>query len=129
MSYNIKQVIVMRTDLNMRKGKMCAQAAHASLATIFKSKITIFSFLILRMNPYLRKWLGGSFAKIVVGIGSEKELILLYDIIRTTSKIPVSLIIDNGSTEFNGVKTSTCIGIGPWDSKEIDIFTGSLKLL
>lgn len=27
----IKQVIVMRTDLNMRKGKMIAQGAHASM--------------------------------------------------------------------------------------------------
>lgn len=27
----IKQVIVMRKDLGMRKGKMCAQAAHASM--------------------------------------------------------------------------------------------------
>lgn len=27
-----KQVIVMRTDLNMRKGKMIAQGSHASIA-------------------------------------------------------------------------------------------------
>jgi peptidyl-tRNA hydrolase len=33
--YSTKQVIVIRTDLNMRKGKMCAQAAHASMKVFF----------------------------------------------------------------------------------------------
>lgn len=27
----VKQVIIIRTDLNMRKGKMIAQGAHASV--------------------------------------------------------------------------------------------------
>ena len=38
-------------------------------------------------------------------------------------------VIDEGITMFNGVKTFTCIGIGPYYSEEIDKFTGSLKLL
>lgn len=39
------------------------------------------------------------------------------------------MIEDNGLTEFHGVKTKTCIGIGPWVSEEIDKFTKHLKLL
>ena len=35
MSDKIKQVIVMRTDLHMRKGKMIAQGAHASMKVFF----------------------------------------------------------------------------------------------
>ena len=31
----IKQVLVLRKDLNMRKGKMAAQASHASMAPLF----------------------------------------------------------------------------------------------
>lgn len=34
MAMNTKQVIVMRKDLNMRKGKMVAQGAHASMAVL-----------------------------------------------------------------------------------------------
>jgi PTH2 family peptidyl-tRNA hydrolase len=30
-----KQVIIIRKDLNMRKGKMIAQGAHASMKAIF----------------------------------------------------------------------------------------------
>src|SRR5271157_6246907 len=33
-NYSVKQVIVMRKDLNMRKGKMIAQGAHASMKAI-----------------------------------------------------------------------------------------------
>ena len=43
--------------------------------------------------------------------------------------IPCALIEDEGLTEFNGVKTKTCIAIGPWYADEIDQITGHLKLL
>lgn len=33
---NVKQVIVMRKDLNMRRGKQIAQGAHASMAALLK---------------------------------------------------------------------------------------------
>ena len=45
------------------------------------------------------------------------------------SNIPVTLITDCGLTEFHGVATNTCVGIGPWWSDEIDEFTKDLKLL
>ena len=34
MSYDIKQVIVVRKDLNMRKGKIATQVAHASMKVL-----------------------------------------------------------------------------------------------
>jgi PTH2 family peptidyl-tRNA hydrolase len=43
--------------------------------------------------------------------------------------LPVVLIEDAGLTMFNGVKTKTCLAIGPAKDSEIDEITGSLKLL
>ena len=43
--------------------------------------------------------------------------------------IPHVLITDAGLTEFHGVPTNTCLGIGPYEAEEIDKFTGNLPLL
>lgn len=38
------------------------------------------------------------------------------------------LVIDEGLTEFNGVKTATAVAIGPNKSDLIDVLTKDLKL-
>lgn len=129
-----KQVIVMRTDLNMRKGKMAAQASHASMAVILNMMECEYNELYERRNltipvgSALDAWLNGPFKKICVGIESEAQLLDLYDRVKAAG-IPVSKIIDSGLTEFGGEKTLTCIGIGPDYPEKIDPFTKSLKLL
>ena len=42
---SIKQVIVMRKDLNMRKGKIAAQAGHACVAALVKAASVNNSYL------------------------------------------------------------------------------------
>ena len=68
----IKQVLVVRKDLNMRKGKLCAQAAHASLAVFFNRKVPflvgLFGLLLVPLNSKMRAWVRGSFTKIVVSV-------------------------------------------------------------
>lgn len=127
---NVKQVIVMRKDLNMRKGKMVAQGAHASMKFItdgmsFNSEDNTASILL---DDDLSEWLGNSFTKICLYVESEEELDMAYQAARDAG-LRVSMIEDNGTTEFNGVKTKTCIAIGPNKSDEINIVTGHLKLL
>ncbi len=125
----IKQVIIVRKDLNMRKGKMCAQAAHASMAFITKiiTAHTKHKQPIILSNE-VQDWIENSFTKIVVGIESEQELKELIDI-AMSSDLLVSPIIDNGATEFNGVPTLTCAAIGPDHDFIVDKITGHLKLL
>ncbi len=126
----------MRKDLNMRKGKMIAQGAHASvdaLLSLFsereESGKTTYTLTYGEDSP-LAEWLGGMYAKICVYVNSEEELMGIYEhICRENPEIPVALIEDAGLTEFHGVPTKTCLGIGPWWSEEIDHFTGDLKLL
>ena len=134
-----KQVIVMRKDLNMRKGKMIAQGAHASLKAVldsFRSYSTSDGTLIYEAefgtgeDCVMHNWLTGNFAKICVSVDSEEELMNIYNKAKAINDfIPLSLIRDAGLTEFGGVPTYTCICIGPYISEEIDKITGHLKLL
>ncbi len=128
-----KQVIVMRKDLGMRKGKMIAQGAHASLAVIFdecdmKNAMLEGDSSPLFIPNYVRLWLEDSFTKVVVSVNSEEELLEVYAKAKK-AHIPCALITDAGRTEFGWVPTNTCIGIGPYFCEDIDKITGDLKLL
>lgn len=136
-----KQVIVMRKDLNMRKGKMVAQGSHASMkslldlmhiGTILKSPYDSEEVKILTLvpsnYPALDDWIFNKFRKITVTVDSEEELMEIYNKAKAAN-LHVVLIVDAGLTEFGGVPTKTCIAIGPaWD-EEVDKITGHLKLL
>lgn len=120
---NIKQVIVMRTDLNMRKGKMIVQGSHASMGFILEH---------LKNNTNLseeeKQWVESDHKKICLQVASEDELLEIYDKAKA-NKLTVHLVTDLGLTEFNGIPTKTCLAIGPNDSDLIDNITGNLKLL
>jgi len=133
----IKQVIVIRKDLNMRKGKIAAQAAHASLKVIvdMMRRSLVYPYneheewsLVMSEKEPLYQWLNGRFTKIVLYVNSEDELRDLYN--KADKKdLPCSFIVDSGFTEFHGNKTATCIAIGPDYSDKIDKITGDLPLL
>src|SRR6185437_12073604 len=114
----------MRTDLNMRKGKMAAQAAHAS-RSFLKAHLTEGAVL----NDKMVEWIKGSHDTICVGVGSEAELIAIYNNAMDRMVWPVYMVDDLGKTEFHGVKTKTCLAIGPCDAEQINEITGGLKLL
>src|SRR5574343_31607 len=131
-----KQVIVVRKDLNMRKGKLAAQVAHASMKVILdkmerrrlgNTKYSEVSFLLEDDEP-LDLWLSNRFTKVVVSVDSEKELEDIYNK-ASALNVPCSYIIDAGLTEFGGVPTATCAAVGPFDPDTIDIICGHLKLL
>lgn len=134
-----KQVIVIRKDLNMRKGKMIAQGSHASMAFLTNPlRIRPMSRLIvgdtewssakINVSGEIISWLNNSFRKICVYVNSEDELRVIHQKALDSGLIS-HLIEDNGATEFNGVKTLTCCAIGPhWDEKFIEI-TDNLPLL
>jgi peptidyl-tRNA hydrolase, PTH2 family len=130
----IKQVIVIRKDLNMRKGKMCSQAAHASLA-IFFNRLQAVNSEAYQLDSSsnwnwsaVKEWIEGAFTKITVSCNSEQEMLDLYEQAEDAG-LPVSIIYDNGNTEFRGVKTLTAIAIGPDHAEFIDPITGHLQLL
>ena len=128
----VKQVIVMRKDLNMRKGKMVAQGSHASIAFLtnrMKKNIANPEALWwVNLSQAEKEWVYGSFFKVCVGVDSEQELLDIRDK-AISMGIECNLITDQGHTEFNGVATNTCLALGPDYSSKLDIITGHLKLL
>jgi PTH2 family peptidyl-tRNA hydrolase len=123
-----KQVIVMRKDLNMRKGKLVAQGAHASMGAILGQMSRNGDTLVLDLNDKrLEPWVTGRFKKICVYVNSEQELIDVYNAAKAAGLI-CSLIEDAGLTEFNGVKTLTAVGVGPDREDKINAVTGHLPL-
>lgn len=116
-TYTYKQILVVRTDLKMRRGKEIAQCAHASVAATIENMD----------HPDVIAWLDQSFAKIAVGIGSEIELLNLVNEARKRGII-TRMIEDNGNTEFHGVKTLTCAAIGPCAIEKLEGLTTELKL-
>jgi PTH2 family peptidyl-tRNA hydrolase len=110
----LKQVIVVRKDLKMGKGKLAAQVAHASVEAAERSE-------------WRKEWLKGFQKKSVLKCNDLDELFEIHNHARE-QKLPVSMIKDAGRTEIPP-GTVTCVGIGPAPEREIDKVTGKLKLL
>jgi peptidyl-tRNA hydrolase, PTH2 family len=125
---NIKQVIVMRHDLKMRRGKQIAQGAHASMAFLTRRLQSRTSIRMDDFSPNEQTWILGSFTKVCVRCNSEDELMTIHDN-AIEFGLEVHLITDSGRSEFHGQPTRTCLAIGPDDASWLDLVTGHLDLL
>ena len=110
----LKQAIIVRTDLKMDKGKIAAQVAHAAITAADKS-------------IYKRQWMHIGQKKTVLKVSSEKELIKKFMEAKDAG-LASALIIDAGHTQIPP-GTKTCVGIGPAPEAEVDYITNELKLL
>ncbi len=111
-----KQVIMVRSDLKLPKGKLAAQVAHASVESSLKSN-----------KEDLKAWRNSGMAKIVVKVDDEKQL-YKYAQAAKDKGLSVGIITDAGKTVV-APGTTTCAGIGPGLEEDIDAITGDLKLL
>ena len=135
-----KQVILIRKDLNMPPGKAAAQAAHGSLQAIFnrmsinieqlndfEGTRAVYRELNTTSNSSLNMWICGEQKKVCLAVNSQEELDYYYNLAKQNNLMS-SYIIDNGHTVFNGIRTPTCVAIGPDFSHLIDAITSKLKL-
>ena len=112
----MKQVIVIRADLNMGRGKIAAQACHGSLGAYKKAD-----------DRTLKKWESEGEKKVVLKVQDLEELFVIYELAKATN-MPIYLVYDAGHTEVPR-STITCLGIGPDEDEKIDKITKDLKLL
>lgn len=112
----MKQVIVVRNDLKMGKGKLAAQCCHACLGSYEKVNSSV-----------IRRWESEGSAKVVLKVSSLDGLFVIKEMAKKNN-IPNFLVTDAGRTQLP-TSTITCLGIGPDEDEIIDKVTQDLKLL
>lgn len=128
---NVKQVIVIRRDLKMRRGKEIAQGAHASSAWIAsmvaEAVDPVSRAATVTLDAAAFVWITSSWRKVALQVQTEDELLALHEQAESAG-LRSHLIRDGGVTEFHGVPTLTALAIGPNVSADIDAVTGHLTL-
>lgn len=115
----LKMVFVVRNDLNLGRGKIGAQCAHAAVICVDSAQTK---------NPgVVKAWLNLGQPKIVVRVNSLAEI---YELERNAKKLGINygLVRDAGKTQVTS-GTITVIALGPDTVYNIDALTGHLKLL
>lgn len=119
----VKQVIVYRRDLTMRKGKMAAQATHAVKKILFDrgwvTRTGLVEYtapgecmdgdelivrrgvpaLVVPLTEDMATWIEALFTAIVLSVENEADLLRAYQLAREAG-LPCSLVTDAGVTEF-----------------------------
>lgn len=116
MEEELKQVILVRKDLKLPKGKLAVQVAHASVDAVGKTD-----------RKVIDEWKHSGAKKVVLEVANDKELFEFENLARTIG-LKVALIRDAGRTVLEP-GTVTCLGIGPDFESRIDRITGKLKIL
>jgi len=116
----VKQFIIVRTNLGMSAGKTAAQAAHAAMKVFFdkmfkenattddKKYVAKYSFFATEEEV---QWIDGMFTKIAKKVKNETQLMKAYNK-AVELGLNVSLIKDAGRTELDG-ENYTAIAVGP----------------
>jgi PTH2 family peptidyl-tRNA hydrolase len=117
--FEFKQVIAVRRDLDMGKGKIAVQVAHAAVSAAEEAR--------KKCNAWWEGWLKEGQCKVAVRVDSEEEILQLERKSREL-RLPSALVTDRGLTQVEP-GTITCVGIGPAPSSVIDNLTGGLSLL
>ena len=118
--WEMKQVIVIPSDVKMSPAKLAVQVAHASFTSIWRHR---------HLYPEkIEKWFAEGFEqkKVVLKIDTSDDLLILYRK-ALLEQIPCALIRDAGRTELEA-NTITALGFFPLPNEEIDKLTKGLSL-
>ena len=123
----MKQIIIVRKDLNMSSGKFAAQVSHASMAFLsnwLRNNMDLDGHIDSWMDTDIMDWINGSFIKIVCESRNKHQLekvITISNELGFKENKDFFLIKDNCCTELepeefdeDGIgRTLTCIGFRP----------------
>ena len=109
------QYIVVNSSLGMGKGKIAAQASHASVAVLEKVD-----------DGALEEWKDEGMKKVVLKVKDAEELLALFE--KAKRLFPCALITDAGKTQIEP-GSKTCFACGPAEENEAQKIFKDLKLL
>ena len=129
-----KQYIIVNKGVGMSPGKLAAQVSHASMAFLTNKMRqnacvveTGLDFQPVEMAHYEfmlpldmhEGWIEGIFTKVILEAKNEARMVRLVEDLVAAGMVEGKdffRVIDSGLTEFDGVKTWTCIGLRPIDT-------------
>ena len=114
-----KLVVLVRTDLDMGKGKIAAQVGHASVECAIRAEN--------KDRKAFTQWMNGGQKKVVLKVANMEEMVRYMNEARSRGLYTV-MVTDAGRTQI-APGSSTCVGIGPAPESESDRVTGGLKML
>ncbi len=117
--FKYKQVIVVREDLKLSRGKLSAQVAHAAVSCAIKAE--------KNKNKFFSEWFLEGQKKVVLKVDDLDSLLKIFNEAKSVGLI-TELIKDAGLTEIPP-GTITVLGIGPAPEEELNKIVGDLKLL
>lgn len=111
-----KQVIIVRRDLKLSKGKTSSQVSHASVEATLKSD-----------ENKVKSWRHKGMKKVILKVESKAEL-FKYKKIADELNLVNAVIKDAGKTEIKP-GTVTCLAVGPDLVEKVDKVSKGLKML
>jgi PTH2 family peptidyl-tRNA hydrolase len=123
---NIKQVIVVRKDLKLRKSKLASLAAHAAMQFILDNNESDRpDELQVKLSQQEAQWIKGTFDKDVLGIDSHdalSDMVLKAEL----NGVNVYSIFDKSKKPDEGPQL-VCAAFGPDEEDQLAQIIGSLK--
>lgn len=124
----LKQVILLRRDMKLRRAEAAALASKASMTFIIEGDESDRSGSVkVDLSGIEAEWMLGSATRIVLGVASEESMrkLLLKAEIQGVSTYEITGV--SGDTLDEGIQLIAA-SLGPDDEDKLDLITGNLKL-
>jgi len=128
MKRDLKQVILLRRDLKLRRAEAAALASKASMTFVVEGDESDRSGSVqVELSGIEAEWLLGTATRIVLGVNSEDAMrkLLLKAELQGVSTYEITGS-SNGKAD-EGIQLIAA-ALGPDDSDKLDLITGNLKL-